>query len=151
LVHENEAAVKKRETGEPTVPSTLAKELATNPFMRVRDPALLVGVFVPRWGEEGEEEEEEEEEEDDNDDDDRHQTLIIQVIKGRDRDHAQTEHTVLPPCKPHGALHPCTAGQDRPGECALAIGEPGAGARDEEQLSCLVTRSTPGTLVTSIR
>lgn len=29
-----------RAAGEPTVPSTLAEELATNPFLRARDPAL---------------------------------------------------------------------------------------------------------------
>lgn len=35
-----EEAKAKRERGEPTVPSTLARELATNPFMRVREDAL---------------------------------------------------------------------------------------------------------------
>lgn len=30
-----------RESGEPTVPSTLADELATNPFMRTREPAVV--------------------------------------------------------------------------------------------------------------
>ncbi|MGB1141587.1 MAG: hydroxyacylglutathione hydrolase C-terminal domain-containing protein, partial [Halioglobus sp.] len=29
-----------RERGEPTVPSTLALELATNPFLRCEEPAL---------------------------------------------------------------------------------------------------------------
>jgi hydroxyacylglutathione hydrolase len=35
-----EEAKAKRERGEPTVPSTLGRELATNPFMRVREDAL---------------------------------------------------------------------------------------------------------------
>lgn len=35
----------KRERGEPTVPTVLARELATNPFLRADDPAI-----VARWG-----------------------------------------------------------------------------------------------------
>ncbi|QDH34636.1 hydroxyacylglutathione hydrolase [Porphyrobacter sp. YT40] len=35
----------KRARGEPTVPTTLARELATNPFLRADDPAMMA-----RWG-----------------------------------------------------------------------------------------------------
>ena len=35
----------KRARGEPTVPTTLARELATNPFLRADDPAIIA-----RWG-----------------------------------------------------------------------------------------------------
>jgi hydroxyacylglutathione hydrolase len=35
----------KRARGESTVPTTLARELATNPFLRADDPAM-----VARWG-----------------------------------------------------------------------------------------------------
>ncbi|MFM7347867.1 MAG: hydroxyacylglutathione hydrolase [Erythrobacter sp.] len=35
----------KRERQEPTVPTTLARELATNPFLRADDPAMIA-----RWG-----------------------------------------------------------------------------------------------------
>ena len=31
----------KRERGEPTVPSTIAEELATNPFLRCREPGVV--------------------------------------------------------------------------------------------------------------
>ncbi|HTJ82629.1 MAG TPA: hydroxyacylglutathione hydrolase [Polyangiaceae bacterium] len=36
-----ERATAQRERGEPTVPSTIGDELAFNPFMRVREPALV--------------------------------------------------------------------------------------------------------------
>ena len=35
----------KRERGEPTVPTVLARELATNPFLRADDPAIIA-----KWG-----------------------------------------------------------------------------------------------------
>jgi len=35
-----EAVAEKRSRGEPTVPSTIAEELATNPFLRVDEPSL---------------------------------------------------------------------------------------------------------------
>ena len=34
----------KRDRGEPTVPSTLAEELATNPFLRCREPQVIAAV-----------------------------------------------------------------------------------------------------------
>jgi hydroxyacylglutathione hydrolase len=40
LISRAEAITAARAAGEPTVPSTLAEELATNPFLRAADPAL---------------------------------------------------------------------------------------------------------------
>jgi hydroxyacylglutathione hydrolase len=40
-----EEITEKRARGEPTVPTTLARELATNPFLRADDPAMIA-----RWG-----------------------------------------------------------------------------------------------------
>ncbi|NNU79510.1 hydroxyacylglutathione hydrolase [Halovulum dunhuangense] len=39
-----QAVAAARETGQPTVPSRLAEELATNPFLRANDPALKAAV-----------------------------------------------------------------------------------------------------------
>lgn len=36
-----------RAKGEPTVPTTVADELATNPFLRARDPALQAAIGMP--------------------------------------------------------------------------------------------------------
>ena len=40
LISRAEAVDAAREQGHPTVPSTLAEELATNPFLRAADPAI---------------------------------------------------------------------------------------------------------------
>jgi hydroxyacylglutathione hydrolase len=40
VTHKQERVVALRERGEPTVPSTIAEERATNPFLRAADPAL---------------------------------------------------------------------------------------------------------------
>jgi hydroxyacylglutathione hydrolase len=37
----------KRTAGEPTVPSLLALEIATNPFLRADDPALKAAIGMP--------------------------------------------------------------------------------------------------------
>lgn len=41
LLARTERDRRQRERGEPTVPSTLADELATNPFLRTQDPAVI--------------------------------------------------------------------------------------------------------------
>ena len=48
LAAENvEHDVDARAAGQPTVPSTLAEELATNPFLRTDDPAIQAAVGLP--------------------------------------------------------------------------------------------------------
>lgn len=42
-----EAVRQARERGEPTVPSSLAEEIATNPFLRADDPALKSAMGMP--------------------------------------------------------------------------------------------------------
>jgi hydroxyacylglutathione hydrolase len=42
-----EAIVHARERGEPTVPSSLADEIATNPFLRADDPVLKSAMGMP--------------------------------------------------------------------------------------------------------
>ena len=47
LISRAEAVAAARADGRPTVPSTLADELATNPFLRATDPAVQAAVGLP--------------------------------------------------------------------------------------------------------
>jgi hydroxyacylglutathione hydrolase len=38
-------AKEKRDQGLPTIPSTMEHELATNPFLRVEEPSIMVSLF----------------------------------------------------------------------------------------------------------